>query len=302
MIRPMWVTDTPSSVFLTRLPWRQMAGSALSFFLMSVTIGCSPVGTAVGVAATTINLATQERGFVNGIDDNLIWVGINERLLRQDQNLFQKVSLQVHEGRVLLTGLVQKPEDRVLSTQIAWQSNGVREVINEIKIGRSLDFGDYSEDAWLAQLLRLKLMADRQIRANNFSIDCIRSTIYLMGIAQDATERQRVINHARDIAYVRNVKNYVRLVSEPLAPMPTQKPVLSADTDSVQKKPVTVPLSVSISTNHAGKQPVLPGTAQSSAVNSAFTLKTPKNTDLKTSPLPRSTQPATQKSVPVRLP
>src|SRR5688572_6759452 len=54
---------------------------------------CSPIGTAVGVAATTINLATQERGLVTGVDDNLIWVGINERLFRKDADLFQKVSL-----------------------------------------------------------------------------------------------------------------------------------------------------------------------------------------------------------------
>lgn len=186
---------------------------------------CSPIGTAVGVAATTINLATQERGLVTGVDDNITWIGINQRLLEKDQYLFQKVSLQVHEGRVLLTGFVQKPEHRVEATYIAWQSSGVREVMNEIKIGRALDAGDYTEDAWLIQRLRLKLMADRQIRANNFSIDCIRSTIYLMGVAQDAAERQRVVDHARDIAYVRDVVNRVRLVTDPLPPIPDIKPV-----------------------------------------------------------------------------
>ncbi|MBV5324853.1 MAG: BON domain-containing protein, partial [Rhodospirillaceae bacterium] len=151
---------------------------------------CSPIGTAVGVAATTINLATQERGLVKGVDDNLTWIGINQRLLEKDQYLFQKVSLQVHEGRVLLTGFVQKPEDRLEATNIAWQSSGVREVMNEIKIGRGLDLGDYSEDAWLIQRLRLKIMADSQVRANNFSIDCIRSTIYLMGVAPVMAARQ----------------------------------------------------------------------------------------------------------------
>lgn len=190
----------------------------------SVLTACSPIGTAVGVAATTINLATQERGLVTGVDDNITWVGINQRLLEQDQHLFQKVSLQVHEGRVLLTGFVQRPEERVEATAIAWQSSGVREVMNEIKIGRGLDAGDYTEDAWLIQRLRLKLMADSQVRANNFSIDCIRSTIYLMGVAQDDTERQRVVDHARDLAYVRAVVNRVRVVSEPLTPVPAVKP------------------------------------------------------------------------------
>ena len=206
------------------VPCRIVLGLAAASCLAGSLAACSPIGTAVGVAATTINLATQERGLVTGVDDNITWVGINQRLLERDQYLFQKVSLQVHEGRVLLTGFVQKPEHRVEATVIAWQSSGVREVMNEIKIGRGLDAGDYTEDAWLIQRLRLKLMTDAQVRANNFSIDCIRSTIYLMGVAQDETERQRVVDHARDIAYVHAVVDRVRVASDPLPPIPAVKP------------------------------------------------------------------------------
>ena len=209
--------------------------------VLGILAACSPVGTAVGVAATTINLATQERGLVTGVDDNITWIGINQRLLEKDRGLFQKVSLQVHEGRVLLTGFVQKPEDRVEATTIAWQSSGVREVMNEIKIGPALDAGDYTEDLWLIQRLRLKLTADRQIRANNFSIDCIRSTIYLMGVAQDETERQRVVDHARDIAYVRAVVNRVRLVTDPLPPIPDVKPAPEEPVLDVQQVPPAPP-------------------------------------------------------------
>lgn len=187
---------------------------------------CSPVGTAIGVAATGINLATQERGFIAGIDDNVTWVGINQRLMAKDEKLFEKVSLQVHEGRVLLSGFVQKPEDRVEATVIAWQSSGVREVINEIRIGPSLGIDDYAEDIVIINQLKLVLMADSQVRANNFSIDCIRSTIYLLGIAHDETERRRVVNHARDIAYVRAVIDRTRLVSDALPPVPDVPPLV----------------------------------------------------------------------------
>jgi osmotically-inducible protein OsmY len=214
-------------------------GLASGILLGLLLAGCSPVGTAVGVAATTINLATQERGLVTGVDDNLIWVGINERLFRKDLNLFQKVSLQVHEGRVLLTGFVQQPEHRVLATELAWQARGVREVDNQVKIGRGLDTGDYAEDAWLIARLRMKLMADSQVRANNYSIDCIRSTIYLIGVAQDQAELQRVIDHARDIAYVDAVVTRVRLQDQPLPPVPEQPPVASEEPLMVDATPQT---------------------------------------------------------------
>jgi osmotically-inducible protein OsmY len=322
MIRAMTPVLSRFVGFLPFRPPRVVAGGALGLFLASALAGCSPVGTAVGVAATTINLATQERGLVTGVDDNLTWVTINERLLRHDQYLFQKVSLQVHEGRVLLTGFVQKPEDKQLATELAWQPSGVREVKNDIKIGRSLDFGDYSEDAWLIQRLRLKLMADRQIRANNFSIDCIRSTVYLTGVAQDDVERQRVIDHARDIAYVREVVSYVRLVADALPPIPAQKPYADPPPGPAKKKapaPVEEPV-VAATVERLPSTPVQALPVQASSVQASPAVKSTPTQPVQTEPtqvqpvpvektasaesplLPRSTQPATPKSVPATLP
>lgn len=324
MIRAMTPVLPRFAGFLPIRLLRVVAGGSACLFASLSLTSCSPVGTAVGVAATTINLATQERGLVKGVDDNLTWVSINERLLRHDQNLFQKVSLQVHEGRVLLTGFVQKPEDRVLATEIAWQPDGVREVMNEIKIGRSLDFGDYSEDAWLIQRLRLKLMADRQVRANNFSIDCIRSTIYLMGVAQDDTERQRVIDHARDIAYVDDVVSRVRVAGDPLPAMPTTKPA-DPGPPPIRKAPTTknptkeTPQDQPVVAATVERLPAAPlqtTAAKATAVQTAPVQSTPVQAvpvqktasaevpllPLSPSALPKSTQPATAKSVPATLP
>ena len=236
---------SPSICGASQLFGRGLAAGGCLIFLGLTLAGCSPVGTAVGVAATTINLATQERGLVTGVDDNLIWVSINERLFRKDLDLFQKVSLQVHEGRVLLTGFVQEPEHRVLATELAWQASNVREVDNQIEIGRGLDTGDYAEDAYLISRLRVKLMADSQVRANNYSIDCIRSTIYLIGVAQDKTELQRVIDHARDIPYVKSIVNRVRLSDEALPPIPETPPVtVEADATPATPAPATDDIAV----------------------------------------------------------
>ncbi|WP_374377871.1 BON domain-containing protein [Dongia sp.] len=288
MIRAMTPALAKVARFVSNHPLRLAAGGILLFSLSA----CSPVGTAVGVAATTINLATQERGLVTGVDDNLIWVGINDHLFKKDAVLFKNVSLQVHEGRVLLTGFVPKPEDRLAATEIAWQSKGVREVMNEMKVGRTLDFGDYSEDAFLINRLKLKLMADRQIRANNFSIDCIRSTIYLMGVAKTEAERQRVIDHARDIAYVRAVVSHVRVVSDPLPPIPAKPPV-------EQPGPVSEPV-VASSANTLPSAPISSAPITSTQVSAqpiSYTAGAMPGGDL-----PKSTQPASQKNVPPSQP
>jgi osmotically-inducible protein OsmY len=213
----------------SRLDRLERASTAIGAAFLLVTLaGCSPVGMAVGAGATTANMAMEERGFGNAVRDNVIWADINGRLLNKDPKLFQNVNLQVHEGRVVLSGFVTRPEDRVEATRIAWEPSGIRQVMNEIKVGRTRDFGDFTEDQWLVQEINLKLLLDRDIRQSNYSVDCIRSTVYLMGVARSQAELQRVIDHVRDVPYVRAVVSHVRVRTDPLPPIPAQPPVIPA--------------------------------------------------------------------------
>ena len=213
--------DRASMAAVTR-----MLRAGLGLVIVGQLAACSPIGMAVGVGATAANMAMEERGFGNAVRDDVIWTDINGRLLNNNSQLFLKVNLQVQEGRVLLTGFVQKPEDRVEATRLAWEPDGVREVINAIKLGRSRDFGDFTEDAALVQQINLKLLLDRDIRQSNYSVDCIRSTVYLMGVARTPAELQRVIDHVRDVPYVRAVVSHVRVRTDPLPPIPDQIPVI----------------------------------------------------------------------------
>ena len=210
--------------------------------LLSIMLGgCSPVGMAIGAGATVTNMAMEERGFYNSARDKAIWTDITARMLNQNQKLFQNIDVQVHEGRVLLTGFVQKREDRIEATRIAWEPGGVREVVDEIKLGRSLDAGYFAEDVYLIQQIRLKLMFDRDIRAINYSVDCIRSTVYLMGVARTPAELQRVIDHVRDVPYVRAVVNHVRVRTDPLPPIPDSPPVIAGPAPSPSAPKATQP-------------------------------------------------------------
>jgi osmotically-inducible protein OsmY len=221
-------------------PSKRIGGPSIGATLLITLSACSPVGMAVGAGATVTNMAMEERGFVNSARDKAIWTDISARMLDRDSKLFQNVDVQVHEGRVMLTGFVQKPEDRVEATRLAWQPDGVREVVDEIKLGRSLDGGDFAEDVWLIQQIRLKLMFDRDIRAINYSVDCIRSTVYLMGVARTPAELQRVIDHVRDVPYVRAVVNHVRVRTDPLPPIPESPPTIAAS-NTVPESVATAP-------------------------------------------------------------
>ena len=194
--------------------------ASLVLLASGVLAGCSPVGTAIGAAAFTADLATQERGLYQGLDDHRMWIAINARFAAADLGMAQQVHLQVQEGRVLLSGIVQKPEHRLQAVKAAWSEPGVREVINKIEVARSRDLGQISQDEFLARRVWLKLFVDRAVRANNYSIECIDNVVYLIGVGQDQAEVQRVIDHARDVPYVRGVENFVRLKTDPLLPEP----------------------------------------------------------------------------------
>lgn len=186
-----------------------VAGLAGTVFLASCM--ASPTSMAIGAGALVAVKASQERGLVTAVTDDRIWTEINARWLARDAVMFQKLRLQVHEGRALIAGIVQKPAMRVDAVRIAWQVDGIEEIINEIAVAEPNDVGGTIQDQWIVQELRGKLLIDRAVRAINYSVESVRGTIYLMGIAQNAAELQRVIDHARDIAYVRRVVSYVRI-------------------------------------------------------------------------------------------
>jgi osmotically-inducible protein OsmY len=96
----------------------------------------------------------------------------------------------------------------------------VREVINDIEIARDRDVGQIAEDQYLAERVWLKLFVDRAVRANNYSVECINGVVYLIGVGQTQDEVQRAIDHARDVPYVRDVKSYMRVKTDPLLPEP----------------------------------------------------------------------------------
>ena len=181
----------------------------------SILAGCTPVGVAVGVGAATATAASQERGFQGALQDTETRLDINHLFLKESEALFTNVNLQVQEGRVLLTGTVEKPETELAAVRLAWLGKGVREVINEIEVTDQSSLSDTARDFWIETQLKGKILIDKEITSINYSVESVNLTVYLMGIAQNQAELTRVIGHAKDISYVRNVISYVRLKDDP---------------------------------------------------------------------------------------
>lgn len=191
----------------------------LSFLVLSslVLANCSAVGLATGAVAVTGISAAQEGGIDRAFTDAKIKTLINEAWFQYNVDAFRKLSTTINHGRVLITGVVQDPEHRVEAVRLAWQAKGVRQVINEIQVADSEGITGYVKDTWITSRLRATLTFDRAVQSINYSIDTVQGIIYLMGVAQNQTELNHVIEKARTISGVKKVVSYVKLAGEPLS-------------------------------------------------------------------------------------
>lgn len=183
--------------------------------------GCNEM---IGSAATGVGVAAaEERSLGTVVDDKTIYADITNRYIHSDVNdLLVNVEIRVNEGRVLLTGIVDKPETSVEAARIAWEASGVREVINEVKTQRQNNSGlGYAEDAWIAAQLKARLLATKHIISINYTIQVVDKVVYLLGIAQNEEELKNVAYIASITQGVKRVVSYVRLKNAP-PPAPPQ--------------------------------------------------------------------------------
>lgn len=178
---------------------------------MMGTSACTPIGAAVGAGAMAATSTQKEKGVDGVISDTQIRLEINHLWFQSSETVFREVGLEVQEGRVLLTGHVEDPDVRLKAVQLAWKADGVREVINEIEVGDDESIEDLAHDYWITAQLNTALLLDQDVSSIDFSIDTVNQVVYLMGVAQNDAELERVIGHAKSISHVRRVVSHVRV-------------------------------------------------------------------------------------------
>jgi osmotically-inducible protein OsmY len=182
--------------------------------LVPLLSGCVWVAATGAVAGVTA--ARQERTIGNAVDDTRIKAMLQARLAEQSTNLYLRVSTTVVEGRVLLAGRVATPEARLSATRVAWSIDGVRKVDNDLEVMDHSGWLDGPSDLIMRTQLAATLLGDKSIKDVNYTTDVVHGIVYLMGIAQDREEMERVVAHAQKIRGVKRVENYVVLKDDPI--------------------------------------------------------------------------------------
>lgn len=200
---------------------RQKILVALTLIAATLSLsGC--LGVAAGAGASVGVAAAQEGGIKGAASDTAIRLAITDNWIKHNLDMYNRLSMTVKEGRVLVTGSVPTPDMRVDAIRLVWQADGVKQVINEIRVDGGDGISGYMTDTWVTGNIKTRIMLDKYIQSINYSIETVGGIVYLMGVAQDQKELDRVIGYARNTKYVKNVVSYVRLRGELPLNAPTQ--------------------------------------------------------------------------------
>ena len=183
----------------------------ISFILLiSLLFACStPTQFGAGV-----NITFDPRTIGMQIDDTIMQKNLSARLALADKKYFLSIQSEVLDGQIFLSGKVDKPEDKIKITKMAWETKGVRSVKNAITIKGQTNFKSTAKDILITSQLRTALILNKKTKARNYTLETVNKNIYIFGIAMDEEEKKEVINEANKIYDVEEVIPSIYLATE----------------------------------------------------------------------------------------
>jgi osmotically-inducible protein OsmY len=181
-------------------------------FLISLTLSNCVGVASKGIFGTGVSVATDPRSLGTQIDDSIMQKNLSARIILLDKKYLLSIKSKVLDGRIFVTGKVNDPEEKLKLTKLAWETDGVRSVRNDIKIKEKFNFKQSAKDLLITSQLRTALILNRNIKATNYQIDTYKKKIYLYGIAFSPEEKDEVLNEAKQILDVEDVIASILLV------------------------------------------------------------------------------------------
>ena len=182
-------------------------------FISFILTGCVGVGSK-GLFGTGVSVALDPRTVGTQIDDSIMQKSITTKILAKDKKYLLSVKTKVLDGRIFVTGKVDRPEEKLIITKLAWETKGARSVRNDIKIKEEFNFKQSAKDLLITSQLRTALIVNKNIKATNYQIDTYKKKIYIYGIALTLEEKDLVISEAKEILDVEDVIASIILVED----------------------------------------------------------------------------------------
>ncbi len=221
-----------------------------AWLLLTGLTGCVPMDTPNGPVSS--GFLGERRSPEAAIEDNMLAMKLRSYYMRHDKVSFANINVSVYQGVVLLTGTASSQEEIDTALGIAKATRGVVRVHSELKVQQA-SFGEVTKDAWYTNEVKIRLLADEQVRGLDVHVETTKGVVYLTGMAQSVAERNRAIEVARQVKGVREVVSYIEVnpKAQPVTSTPakdagppqTPAPVRYGETGAGQSEKVALPPS-----------------------------------------------------------
>ncbi len=209
----------------------------LVIFLSLILSGCYPA-IFTGTAASATAFA-KDRSAKDTVNDLTLSANIKAKIAKKGmRKYYSKINIEVINAAVMLTGQVETQADIVFIVDLVWQVEGVKEVINELRVNKNADYFDlmqYTRDALITSQIKTKMMITKGIKSVNFSILTEKDRVYIFGLARSMEELRLVSEIAANVNKVKEVINYAKVL--PPKPELADDSVYSADAPAYADKP-----------------------------------------------------------------
>ncbi|CAO6130138.1 OsmY Predicted periplasmic or secreted lipoprotein [Candidatus Pelagibacterales bacterium] len=163
----------------------------ISFFLTSCIGNFSSTLFGVGV---NINLDPRSPGLY--FDDKLAETLIMKKIILNDyKQVF--LTVRVIDGTAILSGRVEKAEDKLKMTKFAWETAGIKAVRNDIIIADETSFKQRAKDILISSQFNAALLVNKKINSRNYNSETINGKIYVYGMAKTTAEMEEVIREGK---------------------------------------------------------------------------------------------------------
>ncbi|MBY8976685.1 BON domain-containing protein [Rhodobacteraceae bacterium NNCM2] len=194
---------------------KSLTALLVSAVALSTVGACTLPGAIVGTGAVVTRSVLQERSTLQALNDTEIEISILNRLGNHSGELFRDVSVDVIEGRVLLTGSVPEREDKVAATEATWAVPGVVEVTDDLTVEEDSGTQAYAEDVWISSQIRYHMLTDLKISSVNYNVTTVDKVVHLTGLARSPAELTQVVDYASSVKGVQRVVSHVLLIDDP---------------------------------------------------------------------------------------
>lgn len=137
------------------------------------------------------------------------------KTFKEDSNKdgYENIEVNVFSGKVMLTGYVNNPTYKTAAVRKARSIKPDIEVIDEIMVFNHNYKLNSVNDSWISSQISIKMKATSGITSGNYEYDVIDGTVFIIGVANNKKELEKVCDLISRVKGVKKVISYITLVA-----------------------------------------------------------------------------------------